>query len=129
MFERAREWWRRWREGVRRRLVAESEVVVTADDGEVTARYPDGEIQRVGWNDVARVSIETDGIGPWGADVWWVLEGEGERCTYPQGATGEHEAMGVYDQKLPGFDWRAVRDASMSFPKARFVCWEKHQAD
>ncbi len=61
----------------------------------------------------------------WGADVWWVFEGNDARYAYPQGATGEQEVMDAFKLRLPGFDWEAVIRAQGSTDNARFVCWEK----
>ena len=121
-------WWEgRWK-AERERLLPESRVIVTTDDQGIRAAYPDGRTQQIRWNQIVRVSIETDDSGPWGADVWWIFDGSDERVAYPQGATGENEAMGVYGERLHGFNWEAVVRANGSTSNARFICWEKHRA-
>jgi hypothetical protein len=68
---------------------------------------------------------ETNDSGPWGADVWWILVGNAPEsgCVYPNGATGEQEALEAL-QRLPGFDNGQFIEAMTSTENARFVCWQ-----
>jgi hypothetical protein len=70
------------------------------------------------------VAIETNDSGPWGADFWWLLEGQAVRCTFPQGATGELEAVAQLSTRFPSFDYEAVLQANHCTSNARFVCWD-----
>jgi hypothetical protein len=74
------------------------------------------------------VAIETNDSGPWGADFWWSIEGTDGRVAYPQGASGELEALTVFRKVLPGFDAAAVAQANRCTSNARFVCWERSGA-
>lgn len=103
----------------------ESGVTISIDDDAIRATYPDGATQRLRWEDVERVVIETNDSGPWGVDVWWLLEGRDGRCAYPQGATGEEGAMNAYRERLEGFDWEAMIRAQGSTDNAKFLCWER----
>ena len=47
-------------------------VEVTADD-EIVCRAPKQAEQRIRIADVGAVYVETSDSGPWGADVWWLL--------------------------------------------------------
>jgi hypothetical protein len=69
-------------------------VEVTADD-EIVCRAPKQAEQRISMVDVGAVYIETNDSGPWGADVWWLLnDGTGEtKVAFPQMATGEEAAL------------------------------------
>jgi hypothetical protein len=79
----------------------------------------------IAWSAVERVVIETNDSGPWGADVWWLLEGEGTRCVYPHGATGDPEVLEEYMARFAGFSDAKVIEAMGSTANARFVCWER----
>jgi hypothetical protein len=106
----------------------ERKVIVSIDETGISAAFPSGKVEALAWPEVERVAIETNDSGPWGADLWWLLEGNGKRCTYPQGATGEVEAMAAFPAKFPGFRHEAVIEASGSTSNARFVCWERSHA-
>ena len=106
----------------------ERRVVVRLDDHGITAAFPNGEILAIAWTEVRRVTIETNDSGPWGADFWWLLEGENGRCAYPQGATGELEALAAFPSKFPGFSHEVFIRANGSTWNARFLCWERGHA-
>ena len=125
MIERMKRLWRAWKAPSGEGLAPEGRVVVTTSDRGLQAAYPDGSVQQVLWDDLVRLVIETNDSGPWGADVWWILEDTQGKCAYPQGATGEEEAMDAYKRRLDGFDWEAVVDAQGSTRNARFVCWSR----
>ena len=81
-------------------LMIERAIVVRCDDDGIAAAYPDG-LEKIAWNDVDVVAIETNDSGPWGADVWWLLEGADKRCAYPQCATGDDAALAEFSRRLP----------------------------
>jgi hypothetical protein len=70
--------------------------------------------------DVGAVYVETNDTGPWGADVWWLLNDQtGEtKVAFPQGATGEQAAL-YRLRLLPGFEVRGMNLTE----NARFMCW------
>lgn len=103
MFSNVIAWFRRKRDERRSALMFERQVVVKMDDAGIAAAYPGGEVQAISWSDVQCVAIETNDSGPWGADVWWLLEGGTRRCAYPGGATGEREALAEYPKRFSGF--------------------------
>jgi hypothetical protein len=94
-------------------------VEVTADD-EIVCRAPKQAEQRIRMADLGAVYIETNDGGPWGADVWWLLNDRtGEtKVAFPQMATGEGAALERL-RLLPGFEVRGMN----STENARFVCW------
>jgi hypothetical protein len=94
-------------------------VEVTADD-QIVCRAPRRAEQRIKMTDLAAVYVETNDSGPWGADVWWLLnDNTGQtRVAFPQMATGEAAAL-VRLQQLPGFVIRGMN----SVANARFQCW------
>jgi hypothetical protein len=98
---------------------AEFIVEVTADD-EIVCRAPQQADQIIKVADVGAVYVETNDTGPWGADVWWLLN---DKCgqtkvAFPQGATGEETALGRL-RLLPGFEVRGMNSTG----NARFMCW------
>lgn len=109
-------------------IMFERQVIVRLNEEGVSAAYPDGTIQAIAWSAVERIAIETNDSGPWGADVWWLLEGERGRCTYPQGATGDPEALAECQKRFPGFSDTKVIEAMGCTSNARFVCWERNHA-
>jgi len=128
MFQRLTAWLRRRRQERREALLFERKVIVSFDESGISAAFPEGPTEAIAWAEVQRVAIETNDSGPWGADFWWLLEGETRRCAYPQGATGELEAMATFPSKFPGFSQAAVIAANGSTSNARFLCWERAKA-
>jgi hypothetical protein len=106
------------------RVPFERDVVVSTSDFGITAEYPTGTVQTIGWTSISRIAVETNDSGPWGADVWWCLEGLSSSCTFPQGATGEASAIDEIHRRFPGFEIRGMNSTSNN----RFVCWEKGHA-
>jgi hypothetical protein len=98
-----------------RRFVAE----VTAGD-EIVCRAPRQAEQRIRIADLGAVYVETNNSGPWGADVWWLLnDNTGKtKVAFPHLATGEEAALGRL-RSLPGFQVRGMN----STQNARFMCW------
>ena len=118
-------WFKRKLHERREAVMFERQVVVRFDESGIFSAYPDGQTQMIPWGEVECVAIETNDSGPWGADVWWLLEGGTSRCTYPQGATGDPEALAEYPKRFPGFSDAAVIKAMGCTSNARFVCWER----
>ena len=94
-------------------------VEVTAGD-EIVCRAPRLAEQRIKMTELAAVYVEINDDGPWGADVWWLLnDNTGQtKVAFPQLTTGETEALTRLRQ-LPGFATRGMN----STDKARFRCW------
>ena len=102
----------------------ERQVIVTDEDGTITATYPDGTVKAVDWVDLIQIEVQTNDSGPWGTDVWWVLKGVNGECVYPQGATGDPEMIPKYEQ-LSGFDDRELTRAMDCTSSKTFICWYK----
>lgn len=128
MFERFTAWRSRRRQERREALLFERKVVVRFDESGLSVAFLEGEIQTIAWSEVRCVAIETNDSGPWGADFWWLLEGETRRCAYPQGATGELEVLAELPSRFPGFSHEAFGAANRCTSNARFVCWERDKA-
>jgi hypothetical protein len=128
MLNRIAAWFRRKREQRAAAVMLERQVVVHFDDTGILAAYPNGSLQIISWPEVECVAIETNDSGPWGTDVWWLIEGREKRCAYPGGATGEQEALAEYPKRFPGFRDLAVIEAMGCTSNARFVCWQRSNA-
>lgn len=118
-------WWEERQQARRDALMFERQVHVTWNDAGVSALFPTGEHQTIAWAAVRTVAIETNDSGPWGADVWWLLEGAETRVAYPQGATGDEEMLKELPRRFPGFNDESVIRAMGCTSNARFVCWQR----
>lgn len=105
--------------------MSERDFLVTFDDEQVTVAVPGDEARSIEWDSLLRVAIETNDSGPWGADVWWLLEASDHRIAYPGGATGDPDVLRQYSTRLPGFNDEKVIEAMGCTSNARFVCWER----
>ncbi|MDJ0910103.1 MAG: hypothetical protein QNI99_12980 [Woeseiaceae bacterium] len=117
-------WFREWRKRRADALMPERQVVVTDEDGSITATYPDGTVSTVEWSDLVRIEVRTNDLGPWEIDVWWVLKGERSECIYPNGATGEQEMIKKFE-KLDGFDDEELIRAMGCTRNNSFLCWQR----
>jgi hypothetical protein len=86
---------------------------------------PSGEVRTIAKDRIGAILIETNDSGPRGSDFWWLLLGPDKAlaCAFPQGATGESEAMD-WLMALPGFDHAKMIEASGSTSDAFFPVWE-----
>ncbi|HWY24708.1 MAG TPA: hypothetical protein VNX47_07300 [Nevskia sp.] len=102
------------------KLMPEARHSVNIIAGEIVHRPPEGKLERVPLSAITRVLIETNDSGPWGTDVWWIVEGrsEGDCCCFPQGATGEAAVIHALSA-LPGFKIRGMN----SVENRQFECW------
>jgi hypothetical protein len=94
-------------------------VEVTLGD-EIVCRAPKQAEQRIKMAEIAAVYVETSDSGPWGADVWWLLnDNNGQtKVAFPQLATGEEAALKRL-RLLPGFAVRGMNSGE----NGRFMCW------
>ena len=98
---------------------------VTFQDGVIHHHRPDGVRESVALSSLRAVIVETNDLGPYVADVFWILVGEGTKgCRIPQGATGDSELLKLL-QTLPGFDSGKFLEAMSSTLCQKFTVWEK----
>jgi hypothetical protein len=104
----------------------EASFVVTVSDAEVRCDRPDGRAERVPWEDLKAVIIQTTADGPFAPDVYWMLVGSSATsgCVIPWGATGERELLKRL-QDLPKFNNDAVCRAASCSHEQMFLCWER----
>jgi hypothetical protein len=105
----------------------EARWIVTLDESRIVVSDPDGASRDIAKADLAGIVIETNDSGPWGGDFWWLLlrADKDLLCAFPQGATGEKEAMD-WMLALPGFDHEAMIRASGTTEKAYFPVWQRN---
>ena len=125
MPRRIREWFRSRKAPPAKSAEPEAQIVVRIDDDGIAATYPDDTELALRWDDVQRIAIETNDQGPWGSDVWWVVESGSARCAYPLGADGDAEALAAFQARFEGFAHDAVIQAMTCTENRRFVCWER----
>jgi hypothetical protein len=98
---------------------------VSVNEHEVQVVDPDGNTDKMLLSDLTKVVVETNDSGPWGADVWWQWYGDSQAvCSYPQGATGEDQAL-AFVQTLNGFNDDQLRSAMGCTSNRRFVVYER----
>lgn len=107
-------------------LQPESQFVVHVSDSDVICYSPDGQTERITWDDLQAVIVETTDAGPFAPDVFWILIGNSPAsgCLIPQGATGD-VALLERLQKLPGFDNGAFTEAMACAENEKFICWKR----
>lgn len=77
------------------------------------------------WTEITRARIITTSAGPWGEDVYFVLEGtEGNGCVVPHDAAVRTKLLEEIQAKLPGVDDRKVIEAMGCTSNNTFVIWE-----
>ncbi len=82
----------------------------------------------VKWDDIQRIVIRTTDLGPFDADVFFVIEAAGLRFVIPQDAAGTDELLERL-QRLPGFDNQAVIDSMVSTGNKDFLCWQRESGE
>lgn len=97
---------------------------VSFDEERVFRDLADGRTESIGWAELEKVTVVTTDAGPWGEDVFVLLEGRASGCAVPQGSVGSQELI-EHLLKLPGFDEQRLIEAMSSTSNARFVCWVK----
>ena len=106
-------------------LQPESQFVVRVTDSDVVCERPDGQTERVAWDELQAFIVETTDEGPWAADVIWILVGANNSgCIIPQGATGD-KALLERLQQLPGFNNEEFIRAMGSTSNQKFRCWQR----
>lgn len=118
------EWWQLYRQARSDALCPERKVLVSFTDAALLVAAPNQDVQIMTWSDVRRILVKTNDSGPWGADVWWVLEGSSCNCAFPQCATGESDALAEFARRSPGFEIKGMNSTG----NATFVCWEAESA-
>ena len=108
----------------------DSGVEVSHDEATIRMSRLDGIPREIAWNDIACVTINTTGSGPFMTDLFWVLSVQGSRdMVVPLGAKGEHDLLKAMQRRLAGFDNLAVIEAIGSTGNASFLVWQPGAKD
>ncbi|MEL7116669.1 MAG: hypothetical protein AAGP08_13985 [Pseudomonadota bacterium] len=98
--------------------------LVEVDERRITYLGPDGG-NSVSIEDLIRVRIDTNDLGPFAADVFWSFTDiTGETLVIPGDAEGVDKLFDAL-AALPGIDYEKVTAASMSAKPQAFVVWER----
>ena len=106
-------------------LKPESDYIVEVTDSHIRSTRPDGTGEEISWDELTGFDIETNSLGPFAPDVFWVLHGDGRGCIIPQGATGD-EVLLERLQQLRSFDSEKFIEAMASTSDATFEIWRKN---
>ncbi|MBI5529002.1 MAG: hypothetical protein HY897_21955 [Deltaproteobacteria bacterium] len=97
---------------------------LTVDDRGVRRQMRGGRNEEIEWKHLTKVMIVTTDDGPACEDFFFVLVDAGDRgCAVPNGAAASAELLRRL-QRIPGFDNKAVCDATTFVERNQFVCWE-----
>jgi len=105
----------------------ESRYLVSFDHAGAQCEKPDGSVSRVEWNRLTAVLIDTNDPGSRLPHYFWRLEGAGQFCVIPHGATGE-DALAEHLRKLPGFNAGLLTAAEACTANKTFECWRRAAA-
>jgi hypothetical protein len=101
---------------------------IEVDDTQIVCHRPGGIIDRIPWSELQAVLIETNSLGPFATDVFWVLVGRDTGHVIPSGIPGE-DAMLERLQQLPGFDNETLIEAMSCTEEQTFLCWKREGND
>lgn len=104
----------------------ETEFSIETTDALVRVIHPNGTIEKVSWDDLSGFDIETNDLGPFAPDVFWVLRSSERATRVPQGATGDDHLLERL-QQLPGFDNETFIAAMASTEEAAFKVWRRKE--
>ncbi len=85
---------------------------------EIRIQDPGGDSSYIHLNDLRKVLVNSNDTGPWGYDVWYVLEGSKGKIAFPLETDGSEEVLALL-LTLPGFELRGMD----STDNAWFECW------
>ena len=91
------------------RLDPESSYTVVISDTQIAVQRPDKTVEQAQLDQLERILIRTNALGPWFPDFWWEFYTcDGLACSFPEGATGQAAAMDLAG-RLPDFDFANFR--------------------
>jgi predicted metal-dependent HD superfamily phosphohydrolase len=82
--------------------------------------------ERVSWDELTKVEIQTTDSGPFAEDFYFLLHGDnGKGVAVSNGVAVKHQLLKVLQERLPGLDNGAVIAASGSTDNRSFLIWER----
>lgn len=98
---------------------------VQVDDTGVIVVTNEGR-DEVCWDEITLARIITTSAGPWGEDVFFVLDAAGGKgCAVPHEAAVRTRLLQELQARFEGIDDRKVIEAMGSTMRATFIIWEK----
>lgn len=96
------------------------------DETTIRCCFPNGTIQQMTWKELKAVVIETNDVGPFEEDVYFLLWSDSKEnyCAIPQCADSTQTLI-TRLQELPEFDNEAVIKAMGCTSNRSFLCWEQ----
>jgi hypothetical protein len=79
--------------------------------------------QSISISDISDVGIETNCLGPFAEDVFWLIDREGAAIRIPQCSPVFGNLLDHF-KNLERFDWDAFTRSMSSAEDAYFPCWE-----
>ena len=105
-------------------LKPESDYIVNVTDSYIRSTRPDGTVEELTWEELTLFEVETNSLGPFAPDVFWILHGDERGCIIPQGARGDGVLLERL-QQLNGFDNETFTEAMASTSERIFRIWDK----
>jgi hypothetical protein len=87
-------------------------------------------VEVVSWGALSKVEIVTNALGPDAEDMFFLLHDTDNKGVLVPGALAlKHGLLEELQRRLPGFDNRAVVEASGSTTNARFLVWQRNRSE
>ena len=96
---------------------------LTVTDEGVARELSDGRTESVTWDELRQVLVITTSAGPFGEDVYYILDGGENGVVVAQSQMTEDLLTRL--QALPGFDNDTLIEAMASTCDADFLIWER----
>lgn len=100
--------------------------ILEMDETAIRCRFPGGTVQQMTWTELKAVVIETNDLGPFEEDVYFLLwsDSKDNFCAIPQSADISQSLISKL-QNFPEFDNEAVIKAMGCTSNRSFLCWEQ----
>ena len=96
------------------------------DGSVIRASDPLDADQSISISDISAIGIETNCLGPFVEDVFWLIEREGAAIRIPQ-CSPVFDKLLDHFKNLERFNWDAFTRSMSSTSDAYFPCWEAHK--
>lgn len=98
---------------------------VLIDDSGVLRQFSDGRSEQVGWDELSKVTILTNDLGPYLEDVFFVLEAADKGVLVSHEWAVKVDLLDHLSKRLENFDHNAVIAAMSCTQNDSFLCWQK----
>ena len=87
-------------------------------------------IEEIGWTDVTKIEVETTDAGPAADDMFFWIHGVDRKgILIPSELASQHGLVKELQTRFPGFDNRALAEASGCCTNAYFLLWSKESLE